>query len=120
MASVLMRPPTPGFWTRETEHTTGRGETMVHIRTTDPTAVLEQAATDFVILRPRLFRVAYRIVGSSSEAEDIVQEVWLRWQVTDRTVVDDPSAFLARTSARLAINVVQSARSRREAHVGPW
>jgi RNA polymerase sigma-70 factor (ECF subfamily) len=93
---------------------------MLHISQSEPTAVLEQAASAFVDLRPRLFRVAYRILGSFSEAEDIVQEVWLRWQVTDRTVVEDPAAFLARTAARLAINVAQSARSRREAYVGPW
>ena len=93
---------------------------MVHVSPSNPTPVLEQAASDFVALHPRLFRVAYRIVGSSSEAEDIVQEVWLRWQVTDRTVVEDPPAFLAKTSAHLAINVAQSARSRREAYIGPW
>ena len=93
---------------------------MLHVRPSNQASVLEQAASDFVALRPRLFRVAYRIVRSSSEAEDIVQEVWLRWQVTDRTIVADPPAFLAKTSAHLAINVAQSARSRREAHVGPW
>jgi RNA polymerase sigma-70 factor, ECF subfamily len=95
-------------------------ETMLHVKPSNPTSVLEQAASDFVALRPRLFGVAYRILGSASEAEDIVQEVWLRWQVTDRTVVKDPPAFLAKTSAHLAINVAQSARSRREAYVGPW
>ena len=93
---------------------------MVQIEHARSTAVLEQAASDFVDWRPRLFGVAYRILGSASEAEDIVQEVWLRWQVTDRTVVKDPPAFLATTATRLAINVAQSARSRREAYVGPW
>jgi RNA polymerase sigma-70 factor (ECF subfamily) len=93
---------------------------MLHIGQSESTAVLEQAASDFVDWRPRLFGVAYRILGSSSEAEDIVQEVWLRWQTTDRTVVKDPPAFLATTATRLAINVAQSARSRREAYVGPW
>ena len=82
----------------------------------DPTAVLEQAASDFVDWRPRIFGVAYRILGCASEAEDIVQEAWLRWQTTDRTVVKDPPAFLATTATRLAINVAQSARSRREAY----
>src|SRR5918992_5303527 len=93
---------------------------MLHLGQIEPTAVLEQAASAFVDWRPRLFGVAYRILGSASEAEDIVQEVWLRWQTTDRAVVKDPPAFLATTATRLAINVAQSARSRREAYVGPW
>jgi RNA polymerase sigma-70 factor (ECF subfamily) len=60
------------------------------------------------------------MLGSAAEAEDIVQDVWLRWQAADRSVVRDPPAFLATTATRLAINVAQSARSRREAYVGPW
>jgi RNA polymerase sigma-70 factor (ECF subfamily) len=60
------------------------------------------------------------MLGSVSEAEDILQEVWLRWQKTDRTVVVDPPAFLARITTRLAINLAQSARARRETYVGPW
>ncbi|MFY9608095.1 MAG: sigma factor-like helix-turn-helix DNA-binding protein [Blastocatellia bacterium] len=51
---------------------------------------------------------------------DIVQDVWLRWQTTDRSVVQNAPGFLATTTTRLAINVVQSARSRRETYVGPW
>jgi RNA polymerase sigma factor (sigma-70 family) len=92
---------------------------MLDIGQVEPTAMLEQAASDFVDWRPRLFGVAYRILGSASEAEGIVQEVWLRCQTTDRTVVKDPPAFLAKTATRLAINVAQSARSRRQAYVGP-
>src|SRR3954453_3691897 len=60
------------------------------------------------------------MLGSASEAEDIVQDVWLRWQAADRTAVLDPPAFLATTTTRLAINVSQSARARHEAYVGPW
>jgi RNA polymerase sigma-70 factor (ECF subfamily) len=85
----------------------------------DPSA-LDRAASDFVQLRPRLFGIAYRMLGTSTEAEDIVQETWLRWQTTDRTVVIDPPAFLATTTTRLAINHAQLARSRRETYVGPW
>jgi RNA polymerase sigma-70 factor, ECF subfamily len=81
---------------------------------------LDQATSAFLESRPRLFGIAYRVLGSVAEAEDIVQEVWLRWQKTDRTVVVDPPAFLARTTTRLAINVAQSARARRETYVGPW
>ena len=75
---------------------------------------------EFVKARPRLFGIAYRILGSVAEAEDIVQDVWLRWQTTDRSVVLDPPAFLGTATTRLAINVAQSARSRRETYVGPW
>ena len=82
--------------------------------------LLDQVASAFLELRPRLFGIAYRMLGSVTEAEDILQEVWLRWQKTDRTVVVDPAAFLARTTTRLAINLAQSARMRRETYVGPW
>ncbi|RAY11575.1 RNA polymerase subunit sigma-24 [Actinomadura craniellae] len=79
-----------------------------------------EALDHFLGLRPRLFGIAYRILGSSAEAEDIVQEVWLRWQTTDRSVVVAPPAFLATMTTRLAINAAQSARRRREKYVGPW
>lgn len=74
----------------------------------------------FLSVRPRLFGIAYRMLGSAAEAEDIVQDVWVRWQTTDRSVVRDTAAFLATTTTHLAINVIQSARARRETHVGPW
>ncbi|MCC5477006.1 RNA polymerase sigma factor SigJ [Streptomyces barringtoniae] len=83
-------------------------------------AALEEAAEVFQRLRPRLFGVAYRILGSVAEAEDVVQEVWVRWQGADRGAVLDPGAFLATVATRLAVNVAQSARVRREAYVGPW
>jgi RNA polymerase sigma-70 factor (ECF subfamily) len=60
------------------------------------------------------------MLGSAVEAEDIVQDVWVRWQMADRSVVRDATAFLKKTATRLAINVMQSARSRRETYVGPW
>ncbi|MFJ8085835.1 sigma-70 family RNA polymerase sigma factor [Streptomyces sp. NPDC096205] len=81
---------------------------------------LDAAAQAFQRQRPRLFGIAYRILGSVSEAEDVVQEVWVRWQGAERSAVLDQGAFLARITARLAINVAQSARVRREAYVGPW
>ncbi|MFB4274412.1 MULTISPECIES: sigma-70 family RNA polymerase sigma factor [unclassified Nonomuraea] len=81
---------------------------------------LDEAATAFVELRQRLFGIAYRILGSASEAEDILQEVWLRWQGTDRAVVDTPSAFLAAITTRLSINAATSARARRETYIGSW
>jgi RNA polymerase sigma-70 factor (TIGR02957 family) len=80
----------------------------------------EDGLSAFVGVRPRLFGIAYRMLGSAAEAEDIVQDVWLRWQATDRSVVENPSAFLATTTTRLCINFAQSAQSRRESYVGPW
>src|ERR1700758_165987 len=74
----------------------------------------------FAGVRPRLFGIAYRMLGSAAEAEDVVQDVWMRWQSTDRKAVQDAPAYLARITARLALNVVQSARSRREAYFGTW
>ena len=74
----------------------------------------------FQRVRPRLFRIAYRMLHSVAEAEDLVQEVWVRWQQADRSVVRDAGAFLTTTATRLAINVIQSARARRETYVGPW
>ncbi|QFQ95064.1 sigma-70 family RNA polymerase sigma factor [Streptomyces phaeolivaceus] len=94
-------------------------------RPTDPepspaTSDLEEAVSVFVQHRKRLFGIAYRVLGSAAEAEDVVQEVWLRWQRTDRSVVISPVAFLSSTTTRLAINVAQSARVRRETYIGPW
>jgi RNA polymerase sigma-70 factor (TIGR02957 family) len=81
---------------------------------------LEEAAAVFTGLRPRLFGIAYRMLSSATEAEDLVQEVWLRWQKTDRASVANPAAFLATATTRLAINQLQSARARHETYVGPW
>lgn len=81
---------------------------------------LDEAAEVFADQRSRLFGIAYRMLGAAGEAEDIVQEAWVRWQTTDRTAVRDPAAFLATTTTRLAINVLRSARVRRETYVGPW
>jgi RNA polymerase sigma-70 factor (ECF subfamily) len=86
----------------------------------DPRGQLDEVAAEFDLVRPRLFGIAYRILSSVSEAEDIVQEAWLRWQGTDRTVVVTPIAFLSTVTTRLAINVAQSSRARRETYIGPW
>ncbi|WP_173923276.1 RNA polymerase sigma-70 factor [Agromyces sp. Marseille-P2726] len=83
-------------------------------------ANLDDALDVFQGVRRRLFGIAYRMLGSATEAEDVVQDTWLRWQRTDRSVVVDPPAFLATTATRLAINALQSARARRETYVGPW
>ena len=73
----------------------------------------------FNAARPRLFGIAYRMLGSVAEAGDIVQDVWLRWQTTNRSVVENPPAFLATATTRLCINVAQRAHSRRETYVRP-
>lgn len=75
---------------------------------------LDAALDVFLVQRKRLFRIAHRIVGDVPGAEDVVQEVWVRWQLTDRAEVRNPSAFLATATTRLAINVIQSGRRRHE------
>ena len=84
------------------------------------TSTCDDGLSAFLRMRPRLFGIAYHMLGSAAEAEDIVQDAWVRWQTTDRSVVRDAAAFLATTATRLAINVMQSARARRETYVGPW
>ena len=87
---------------------------LFDIEATEP----DDGLSAFALVRPRLFGIAYRMLGSASEAEDIVQDVWLRWQSINRSAVENPSAFLATTTTRLCINVAQSARTRRETYVG--
>lgn len=81
---------------------------------------LDRATKDFLAVRPRLFGIAYRVLGSVVEAEDIVQDAWVRWQNTDHANVLEPAAFLTTVTTRLAVNFAQSARSRRESYVGQW
>ncbi|CAM5393698.1 RNA polymerase sigma-70 factor [Streptomyces chartreusis] len=90
------------------------------MRAEDGTDSLDRAAQQFMAARPQLFGIAYRILGTAAEAEDVVQDAWLRWQKTDRSEIKEPAAFLATVTARLAINVAQSARMRRESYIGPW
>ncbi|MFF7981069.1 RNA polymerase sigma-70 factor [Streptomyces sp. NPDC007901] len=90
------------------------------MRAGDHADSLDRATKDFVAARPRLFGIAYRVIGSAVEAEDIVQEAWVRWQGTDRAGIEEPAAFLTTVTTRLAINFIQSARVRRESYVGPW
>lgn len=85
-----------------------------------PVAHLGEAVDVFATHRRRLFGIAYRMLGTVADAEDIVQETWIRWQSTDRTVVKEPAAFLATIATRLSINVLQSSHSRRETYIGPW
>ncbi|AKS35521.1 RNA polymerase sigma-70 factor [Mycolicibacterium goodii] len=81
---------------------------------------LPEAEAVFSRVRPRLFGVAYRMMGTVAEAEDAVQETWLRWQDADRAAVTDPASFLMTIVTRICLNVVQSARARHETYIGPW
>ena len=76
-------------------------------------------AEEFEALRPLVFAIAYRILGSVSEAEDAVQEAWLRLAASP-TPPTSTKAFLSAVVTRIAIDVLRSARVRREEYVGPW
>ncbi|WP_026621086.1 RNA polymerase sigma-70 factor, ECF subfamily (plasmid) [Ensifer sp. WSM1721] len=80
----------------------------------------EDAAASFDPLRPKLMRVAYRMLGSVADAEDMVQEAFIRWMRADRAAVREPEAFLRRTVTRLCLDQLKSARRQRETYVGPW
>ncbi|KAA1178539.1 sigma-70 family RNA polymerase sigma factor [Rhizobium tropici] len=83
---------------------------------------MNETPTDpiFSELRPRLVRLAYRMLGSVADAEDIVQDTWLRWLATDRATIRAPAAFLRTIVTRLCLNELKSARRRRESYVGSW
>jgi RNA polymerase sigma-70 factor (ECF subfamily) len=80
----------------------------------------DDAVVTFELHRRRLTGLAYRMLGTLSEAEDIVQEAYLRWHAAERGRVDNPRAYLSRTVARLCLDHLKSARVRRETYVGPW
>jgi RNA polymerase sigma-70 factor, ECF subfamily len=81
----------------------------------------DEAAGDlFDRQRPLLFSIAYRMLGSVMDAEDVVQEAFLRWQRAPRTEVRSPKAYLSAVVTRLCIDQLRSARARREEYVGPW
>jgi RNA polymerase sigma-70 factor, ECF subfamily len=78
------------------------------------------AAATFDPLRPKLNRVAYRMLGSVADAEDVVQEAFLRWFDVDRAAVREPEVYLRRVVTRLCLDQLKSARHRRETYIGPW
>ena len=89
----------------------------------DPPATGEALATRFEALRPQLVGAAYRVLGSVADAEDAVQETWLRWaDLSDarRAAVRDPRAYLIAAATRQALNRVRQQQNRREDYVGPW
>src|SRR5690349_16257997 len=78
------------------------------------------AAESFDPLRPTLMRVAYRMLGSVADAEDVMQEAFIRWMGVDRSEVREPEAFLRRAVTRLCLDQLKSARRQRETYVGTW
>jgi RNA polymerase sigma-70 factor (ECF subfamily) len=74
----------------------------------------------FHAYRRLLFSVAYRVLGSAADAEDAVQDAWIKWSSADRSQVADPRAYLTRIVSNLALERLRSARHRRETYVGPW
>jgi RNA polymerase sigma-70 factor (ECF subfamily) len=75
---------------------------------------------DFERHRPRLVRLAYRMLGSVGEAEDVAQDAWLRWQSVDAADISEPEAWLVRTATRLCLDRMRAEKSRRAAYRGPW
>src|SRR4051795_11442751 len=82
--------------------------------------IAETLADRFEALRPRLLRIAYSHLGSVAEAEDVLQDAWLRLQRVDADEIRDLQGWLTTTVSRLALDALRSARVRREAYVGPW
>ncbi len=80
----------------------------------------DQHVDAFVACRPRLLGIAYGMLGELGEAEDTVQEAWLRWDAADQSEIRSADAFLVTVTTRLAIDRLRSAQRRRETYVGPW
>ena len=80
----------------------------------------ERPDDPFEVERPRLLGLAYRILGSLVDAEDVVQEGWLRWAAADRASIERPAAWLTTVVTRLALDRLKAAHRRRETYVGPW
>jgi RNA polymerase sigma-70 factor (ECF subfamily) len=81
---------------------------------------MSNPAASFEPYRRRLLGLAYRMLGSMADAEDAVQETYLRWHAADRDKVSDSRAFLMTTTTRICLDMLTSARARREEYVGPW
>ncbi|WP_082683741.1 MULTISPECIES: RNA polymerase sigma-70 factor [unclassified Mycobacterium] len=70
--------------------------------------------------RNLLFAIAYRILGSAADAEDVVQDAWFRWSADDRAMVSDPKAYLSRIASNLSMDRLRATQRQRETYVGPW
>ncbi|HKD46883.1 MAG TPA: sigma-70 family RNA polymerase sigma factor [Rhizomicrobium sp.] len=80
----------------------------------------DDQVASFDALRPKLMRVAYRMLGCVADAEDVIQEAFIRWTRADRDEVREPEAFLRRIVTRLSLDQLKSARRQRETYFGPW
>jgi RNA polymerase sigma-70 factor (ECF subfamily) len=86
-------------------------------RRVEPVTSDEQTFSEY---RKLLFAIAYRLLGSAADAEDVVQDAWFKWSGADRSRVSDPKAYLARIVSNLAVERLRSTRRQRETYVGPW
>jgi RNA polymerase sigma-70 factor (ECF subfamily) len=84
------------------------------------TSTTSNPAVSFESFRRRLLGLAYRMLGSMADAEDAVQETYLRWHAANRDRVSDPRAFLMTTTTRICLDMLTSARAQHEEYVGPW
>ena len=92
-----------------------------HLATGGPAAGAEDdGSAAFIALRPRLLGIAYRLLGSMWDAEDVVADAMVRWLRTDRSQIREPAAFLTTVVSRLALDQLRSARVTRETYTGPW
>lgn len=104
----------------------GSAVCLPHTTTVPPRRITSNAIADplepqaFESVRSRLFGIAYQVLGRPADAEDVVQEVWVRWQGADRARVRDPVAFLVTITTRVALNAATSAYARREVSAGGW
>jgi RNA polymerase sigma-70 factor (TIGR02957 family) len=118
-------PPVQDLWHQDAR---GRPDVTCHVPdagrvrvgTCEEDAMPETPEAMFTANRSLLVGVAYRLLGSIGDAEDVVQEAWLRWARVDADTVADPTAFLVRTVSRLAIDRMRRVAARRESYVGPW
>jgi RNA polymerase sigma-70 factor, ECF subfamily len=87
---------------------------------TRPDGGADDGSAEFLALRPRLLGIAYRLLGSMWDAEDVVADAMVRWLRTDRSEIREPAAFLTTVVSRLALDQLRSARATRETYTGPW
>ncbi len=80
----------------------------------------DEHAERFTLLRPLLFTIAYEILGTATESDDVLQESYLRWAEVDLATVTDTKAYLAKLVTRQALNALRAESRRREEYVGPW
>src|SRR5687768_13654412 len=96
------------------------GSAPVYVLENMTVSQTESTAATFEALRARLFGLAYRMLGSRAEAEDITQEAYVRWHEADHRAIQNPEAWLVTTASRLAIDRLRRLKTERESYTGPW